>query len=202
MLNLVLFGAPGSGKGTQSARIIDEYGLHHISTGDVLRDHIARKTTYGLTANEFISKGNLIPDELMMQILEEELDKHIADGIGVVFDGFPRTIAQADALSDLLKRKGTELHAVVGLEVPEADLTERLLKRGKESGRSDDNAETIANRLKVYHSQTEPLKKYYQDRDKFIGVNGKGVVDDIFRDIARGIKAKTGVVTRHDKKKL
>ena len=98
MLNLVLFGAPGSGKGTQSAKIIDEYGLHHISTGDVLRDHIARNTPYGKTANEYISKGNLIPDELMMQILEEELDKHIAAGAGgVVFDGFPRTIPQADA---------------------------------------------------------------------------------------------------------
>lgn len=200
MLNLVLFGAPGSGKGTQSAKIIDEYGLHHISTGDLLRNHIARNTSYGKTANEFISKGELIPDSLMMQILEEELDKHLEAGAGVVFDGFPRTLAQADALDDLLKRKGTDLHAVVGLEVPEEDLTERLLKRGKDSGRSDDNAETIANRLKVYHNQTEPLRKYYQDRDKFIGINGKGVIDEIFNDIAKGIETKTGVKTRRANK--
>lgn len=199
MLNLVLFGAPGSGKGTQSAKIIDEYGLHHISTGDVLRDHIARKTPYGRTANEFISKGELIPDALMMQILEEELDKHLASGSGVVFDGFPRTLAQAEALNELLHRKGTEVHAVVGLDVPEKDLTERLLKRGIDSGRADDNAETIANRLRVYHSQTEPLRQYYLDRGKFIGINGKGVVDDIFHDIADGIKNKTGVLTRHQK---
>lgn len=196
MLNLVLFGAPGSGKGTQSARIIDEYGLHHISTGDVLRDHIARKTPYGNTANLYISKGELIPDELMIQILEEELDKHLESGNGVVFDGFPRTLAQADALEKLLKRKGTDLHAVVGLDVPEADLIERLLKRGIDSGRSDDNAGTIANRLRVYHAQTEPLRKYYQDKGKFIGVNGKGVVDDIFRDIAEGLERQTGIKTR------
>lgn len=201
MLNLVLFGAPGSGKGTQSAKIIDEYGLHHISTGDVLRDHIARKTPYGITADSYISKGELIPDDLMMKILEEELDKHLASGTGVVFDGFPRTLPQAEALEKLLKRKGTDLHAVVGLEVPEEDLMTRLLKRGIDSGRSDDNAETIANRLRVYHSQTEPLRKYYQDKGKFIGINGKGVVDDIFEDIATGIEHKTGVMTRHQKAK-
>lgn len=194
MLNLVLFGAPGSGKGTQSEKIINEYGLYHISTGDLLRDHIARNTSYGKTANEYISKGNLIPDELMMQILEEELDKHIAAGAaGVVFDGFPRTIPQADALNELLLRKGTELHAVVGLEVPAADLTERLLKRGLESGRSDDNAQTIAHRLEVYHSQTEPLREYYRNCGKFISVNGKGLVDDIFHDIERGIESLTGI---------
>ena len=201
MLNLVLFGAPGSGKGTQSAKIIDEYGLYHISTGEVLRDHIARRTPYGITADKYISEGNLIPDELMLRILEEELDRNLQDANGVVFDGFPRTIPQAEALEELLKRKGTELHAVVGLDVPEADLVERLLKRGKETGRADDNEQTINNRLKVYHSQTEPLKKYYQAAGKFIGVNGKGVVDDIFRDIERGIEEQTGVRTRHARKK-
>lgn len=199
MLNLVLFGAPGSGKGTQSAKIIDEYGLHHISTGELLRDHIARKTEYGLTADKFISNGELIPDNLMMQILEQELDKHLQDGKGIVFDGFPRTIAQADALEDLLQRKGTDLHAVVGLEVPEEDLTERLLKRGAESGRSDDNADTIAKRLRVYHAQTEPLKKYYENKNKFIGINGKGIVDDIFHHIAGELEKKTGKKTRHNR---
>lgn len=197
MLNLVLFGAPGSGKGTQSAKIIDEYGLHHISTGDVLRSHIARKTPYGKTADAYISKGELIPDELMMEILRSELDDRLERGNGVVFDGFPRTVEQARRLEKLLEEKGTRLHAVVGLDVPEADLMERLLKRGRESGRADDNEETIKNRLKVYHSQTEPLRRYYQDLGKFIDVNGKGVVDDIFADIADGIEETTGVKTRH-----
>ena len=185
MLNLVLFGAPGSGKGTQSAKIIDEYGLHHISTGDVLRDHIARNTPDGKTANEYISKGNLIPDELMMQILEEELDKHIAAGAGgVVFDGFPRTIPQADAMKDA----GVPLDFVLEIDVPDAEIVERMSGRrahlasgrtyhvkynppkveGKDDvtgedlvQRDDDKEETVKKRLDVYHSQTKPLVEYY-----------------------------------------
>lgn len=196
MLNLVLFGAPGSGKGTQSAKIIDEYGLYHISTGEVLRDHISRKTPYGITAEKYISKGNLIPDELMLEILGHELDVNLKNAKGVVFDGFPRTIPQAEALEKLLKEKGTELHAVVGLNVPEHDLIERLLKRGRETGREDDNIETITNRLKVYHDQTLPLQDYYKKLGKFIAVDGTGVVDDIFSKIARGIREKTGVKSK------
>lgn len=197
MLNLVLFGAPGSGKGTQSAKLIDEYGLYHISTGDLLREHIARQTEYGKKAADRIARGELIPDELMLEILGHELDRNMSKVKGIVFDGFPRTVPQAEALEKLLESKGTRLHAVVGLDVPEEDLIERLLKRGKESGRADDNLETINNRLKVYHSQTEPLRKFYTDLDKFIAVNGKGIVDDIFRDIAKGIETKTGHKTRH-----
>lgn len=200
MLNLVLFGAPGSGKGTQSAKIIDEYGLFHISTGEVLRDHMARKTPYGVTAGEYISKGNLIPDELMLEILAHELDQNLKDSKGVVFDGFPRTIPQAEALEKLLQSKGTELHAVVGLQVPESELIERLLKRGRDTGRADDNLETITNRLKVYHDQTLPLQEFYQNKGKFIPVDGTGVVDDIFAHIASGLKEKTGALTKHDMK--
>lgn len=199
MLNLVLFGAPGSGKGTQSAKIIDEYGLYHISTGEVLRDHIARKTPYGVTAEKYISKGNLIPDELMLEILGHELDENLKGGKGVVFDGFPRTVPQAEALERLLAAKGTELHAVIGLDVPESDLIERLLKRGRDTGRADDNIDTITNRLKVYRKQTLPLEDYYKEKGKFISVDGTGVVDDIFSHIADGLRKQTGAKTKYEK---
>lgn len=201
MLNLVLFGAPGSGKGTQSAKLIDEYGLHHISTGEVLRDHIERQTELGKLADTYISRGQLIPDELMLSVLEDVLDRHMADGNlkGVVFDGFPRTVPQARALKELLARKGTKLHGVIGLDVPEEELVDRLLKRGKETGRADDNLDTITNRLKVYHTQTEPLKEYYRQEGKYIPVKGTGVVDEIFSDIAKGIRDATGELTRHER---
>ena len=143
MLNLVLFGAPGSGKGTQSARLIDQYGLYHISTGELLRDHIARGTELGKTADSFISKGNLIPDQLMIDILDDELERNAKGAKGVIFDGFPRTIPQAEALKGLLEKRGTKLHGVIGLEVPEEELVERLLNRGKETGRADDNLDMI-----------------------------------------------------------
>ena len=153
MLNIVLFGAPGSGKGTQSARLIDRYGLYHISTGELLRDHIKRGTELGKTADSYISKGQLIPDQLMIDILDDVLDKEASGKKGVVFDGFPRTIPQAEALKNLLQKRGTDLHAVVGLEVPEDELVNRMIARGKETGRADDNIDTIKNRLDVYHNQ-------------------------------------------------
>ncbi|MCX4331647.1 MAG: adenylate kinase [Muribaculaceae bacterium] len=181
-MNIVIFGAPGSGKGTQSERLIDRYGLHHISTGELLRDHIARGTELGRVADSFISKGNLIPDELMLDILEHEFDAH-PEVSGVIFDGFPRTIPQAEALNKMLEKRGSKVHAVVGLEVPEEELTQRLIKRGAESGRSDDNASTIAKRLDVYRRQTEPLKEYYNRRLAYYPVNGSGSIDQIFSAI-------------------
>lgn len=193
MLNLVLFGAPGSGKGTQSARLIDEFGLHHISTGEVLRDHIKRQTELGKIADKYISEGQLIPDDLMISILDEVLEKEAKGKAGVIFDGFPRTITQAEALKVLLQKRGTDLHAVVGLEVPEEELIERMLNRGKETGRADDNMETIKKRLDVYHNQTSPLRDYYCKEEKYLKINGSGVVDDIFNEIADNICAKTGV---------
>ena len=193
MLNLVLFGAPGSGKGTQSAKLIDGYGLHHISTGEVLRDHIKRGTELGQVAQEYISQGQLIPDDLMISILDDVLEKEAKGKDGVIFDGFPRTIPQAEALKELLRKRGTDLHAVVGLEVPEEELVERMLNRGKETGRADDNLETIKKRLEVYHSQTSPLREYYHREGKYMPVNGSGVVDEIFESIAKGIDEKTGV---------
>ena len=183
MYNLVVFGAPGSGKGTQSARLIDEYGLYHISTGELLRDHIARDTALGKVANEYISKGHLIPDKLMVDILEHTLDSNPETAGGVIVDGFPRTIEQADALNEMLERRGAAVDAVVGLEVEDKELIERLLKRGQESGRSDDNIDTINERLKVYNNQTAPLREYYIRQGKYHGVKGSGSIDDIFNDI-------------------
>ena len=182
MFNLIIFGAPGSGKGTQSERLVERYGLHHISTGELLRSHIAQGTPLGKVADGFISHGNLIPDELMLDILAEELDSH-SDAAGVIFDGFPRTIPQAEALRGLLAGRGSKVHAVVGLEVPEDELMTRLVKRGAESGRSDDNPETIAKRLEVYHRQTQPLKQFYTEETTFHPINGIGSVDDIFKSI-------------------
>lgn len=199
MLNIVLFGAPGSGKGTQSAKLIDQFGLYHISTGELLRDHISRGTELGKTADSYISKGELIPDELMIRILDDVLDKEGGDKKGVVFDGFPRTVPQAHALNELLKKRGTELHAVIGLEVPEDELVERMLARGKATGRADDNIETIKNRLDVYHNQTLPLKEFYTNENKYMGINGSGIVDEIFKDIAARLEERTGAERRTKK---
>ena len=199
MLNLVLFGAPGSGKGTQSAKLIDQYGLYHISTGELLRDHIARGTELGKTADKYISKGQLIPDGLMTQILDDVLDHNIMGKNGVVFDGYPRTIPQAESLKGLLRKHGTDLHAVIGLEVPEEELVQRMIKRGQETGRADDNIDTIKNRLEVYRSQTSPLKDFYTKEGKYIGVNGAGIVYEIFDHIADGIEAATGAQRRSPK---
>ena len=199
MLNLVIFGAPGSGKGTQSAKLIDEYGLYHISTGEVLRAQIAQGTELGKIADSYISKGQLIPDDLMIQILDDVLEQNAKDVKGVVFDGFPRTIPQAIALKELLSKRGTDVHAVVGLEVPEEELVDRMIKRGQQTGRADDNIDTIKNRLQVYHNQTKPLQQYYKDEGIYIAINGLGVVDEIFDSIADGIETMTGAVRRTKK---
>lgn len=184
MLNLVIFGAPGSGKGTQSEKLIDRYHLHHISTGDVLRDHIARGTELGRTADSYISQGQLIPDELMLRVLEHELDNNPdKTAEGVIFDGFPRTIPQALALKDMMKRRGQKIHAVIGLEVPEDQLMERMVLRGKESGRSDDNPGTIRKRLAVYHKQTQPLRDYYVGEGVYVPIKGDGTVDQVFERV-------------------
>ncbi|MDE6207492.1 MAG: adenylate kinase [Muribaculaceae bacterium] len=184
-MNIVIFGAPGSGKGTQSERIIERYGLHHISTGEVLRDHIARGTHLGQVANTFISQGMLIPDELMLDVLADIFRQNPEYAKeGVIFDGFPRTIAQAEALSKLLAAYNTDVHAVVGLDVDEDELVRRMLERGKSSGRSDDNIDTIKKRLDVYHRQTSPLRDYYNKKGNFHAINGNGTLDRIFNDIA------------------
>lgn len=189
MFNLVIFGAPGSGKGTQSEKLIETYGLFHISTGEVLRDQIAKGTELGKTADKFISNGQLIPDELMVNILSDLLDSNPATRDGVIFDGFPRTIPQAVALNEMLAKRGAQVNAVVGLEVADDELIDRLIKRGVESGRSDDNLETIQKRLAVYHNQTQPLRDFYVNEGKYLSIKGSGSIDDIFADIKKNIDA-------------
>lgn len=190
MMNLVIFGGPGSGKGTQSARLINKYGLYHISTGELLRDHIRRGTDIGKTAEKYISNGQLIPDGLMIDIIKDVLDREARDKKGIILDGFPRTIKQAEALEEFLKSRGTDVHAVIGLEVPDEELADRLIKRAAESGRSDDNPETIRKRLDVYHSQTTPLREHYIGKDKYIPINGTGNIDEIFEAIKEGLEKK------------
>ena len=184
MLNIVMFGAPRSGKGTQSDMLIETYQLFHISTGDVLRDNIKRGTELGKTAKDYIDKGQLIPDELMTGILASVVDEN-ADKArnGVIFDGFPRTIAQAEALDKMLAERGTAISAVIGLDVPEEVLVARLLNRGKEQGRSDDNLETINDRLKVYHNSTAPLKQYYEEQGVLHMIKGTDTPADVFNRI-------------------
>ena len=189
MLNIVIFGAPGSGKGTQSARIVEKYGLDHISTGDVLRAEIAAGTELGATAKKLIDNGQLIPDELMIEILAAKLDS-LLGGKGVIFDGFPRTIAQADALKALLNSRGQDVTAMIELDVPENELMDRLIKRGQMSGRADDNEETIKKRLVVYNEQTSPLKEWYKNDGKHCYINGLGDLDRIFADIVTAIESR------------
>ncbi|MDD4822783.1 MAG: adenylate kinase [Bacteroidales bacterium] len=186
MLNIVIFGAPGSGKGTQSEKIIAGYGLNHISTGDVLRSEISRQTDLGKVADSYISKGQLVPDQLIIDILESVLDGQ-KDSKGVIFDGFPRTTPQAIALKEMLEKRGTGISAVIALEVDEAELIERLLERGKISGRSDDNLETIQKRLDVYRNQTSPLIDYYKSKDLYNGILGMGTIEEIFNRIKQVI---------------
>ena len=187
-MNIVLFGGPGSGKGTQSEKLIDKYGLHHISTGEVLRDHIKRETELGKIAKSYIDEGQLIPDELMIQILDDVLEKEAKDKPGVIFDGFPRTIPQAEALHNLLKKRDKELDAVVGLEVPDDELVKRMINRGKMTGRADDNEETIKKRLKVYHDQTSPLKNHYEKQNKYVAINGNREIEHIFDSIVEALE--------------
>ena len=183
MKNIVIFGAPGSGKGTQSDRLIEKYGLNHISTGDVLRAEIKKGSELGKTAQSYIDKGNLIPDDLMVSILASVYDGFGKDHAGVIFDGFPRTIPQAEALKQMLAERGHCVAAMLELEVPENELMKRLILRGQQSGRADDNEETIKKRLVVYHSQTQPLIDWYKQEGLHHHINGLGDLDTIFADI-------------------
>lgn len=191
MLNIVIFGAPGSGKGTQSERIVEKYGINHISTGDVLRAEIKNGTELGKTAKGYIDQGQLIPDSLMIDILASVFDS-FKDSKGVIFDGFPRTIAQAEALKVMLRERGQEVSVMLDLEVPEDELMVRLIKRGKDSGRVDDNEETIKKRLNVYHSQTAPLIDWYKAEGQYRHIKGLGTMEDIFADICKEIDAVAG----------
>jgi adenylate kinase len=183
MKNIVIFGAPGSGKGTQSDLMIEHYGLGHISTGDVLRSEIKKDTELGRLAASYIDGGNLIPDDLMISILAKVYDDFGRGHKGVIFDGFPRTIPQAEALKTMLQERGDKVAAMIELDVPEEELMDRLIKRGKESGRADDNEETIKKRLVIYHQQTQPLIEWYKQEGLHHHINGHGTLERIFSDI-------------------
>jgi len=186
MLNIIIFGAPGSGKGTQSDLIKQHYDLVHISTGDVLRQEMKNETELGLIAKGYMEKGQLVPDSLICDMLEKVLEKH-HDANGVIFDGFPRTIAQAEALEKILQKRGMKEPVLLDLQVDDEELMKRLIERGKISGRSDDNEETIQARLQVYHSQTAPLAEHYQSKGKRIVIKGVGAIESIFARIKDSI---------------
>ncbi|MDR1981872.1 MAG: adenylate kinase [Tannerellaceae bacterium] len=190
MLNVVIFGAPGSGKGTQSELIIKEFGLDHISTGEVLRNEIRNGTGLGKIADEYISKGLLLPDELIIHVLTGVLDEKRGTK-GVVFDGFPRTIPQAKALKKILNERGTDVAVMLNLDVEEDELVRRLLERGRLSGRQDDNPDTIKSRLEVYHNQTAPLIGFYREEGTYHAIRGTGTIDEIFGLIKKKLESLT-----------
>jgi adenylate kinase len=179
MLNLVLFGPPGSGKGTQSEKLIAAYKLVHLSTGDLLRSEIANKTELGLRAKTIMDKGELVSDDIVIGMIRNKINANL-DSRGFIFDGFPRTTAQAAALDKVLSETGRSISLMVTLEVPDDEVIQRLLKRGEQTGRADDNMKTIENRLNVYKCQTEPVIDFYQKQGKFHPVHGVGTIDEIF----------------------
>ena len=187
MLNLILFGPPGSGKGTQSEKLIAKYGLKHLSTGDLLRSEISKKTALGLEAKNIMDKGQLVPDEVVIGMISSALETN-PDAKGFLFDGFPRTSAQAEALDKLLELKGTAINTMLAMEVSEEELIARLLKRGVTSGRSDDNNEgVIRARIAEYNNKTAAVADYYNRFDKVIHVKGEGSIDEIFEGLCKEI---------------
>lgn len=184
MLNIILCGAPGGGKGTQSQFIVDKYGLKHLSTGEVLRAEIKSGTALGKEIDELISKGNLVPDNMMYGVIENYIANLPEDCKGTIFDGYPRTVAQAEALTELLKKYNMEA-IMIDLLVDEQLLIQRLIERGKVSGRADDNLNTIRHRIAVYHNQTEPIAHYYLHQGNYFAVNGNQQVEDVFLQIQR-----------------
>jgi adenylate kinase len=188
MFNLILFGPPGSGKGTQSERLISKYGLKHLSTGDLLRSEIAAQTALGVEAKKIMDKGQLVPDEVVIGMISSALD-HNPHAKGFLFDGFPRTVAQAEALDKLLKLKGTQINQFISLVVSEEELVKRLLNRGLTSGRSDDTNEAIIRaRITEYKNKTSVVADYYKSFNKFAEIAGEGSIDEIFAAIAAEVE--------------
>jgi len=187
MLNIVLFGPPGSGKGTQAEKLIEKYNLVHISTGDLLRTEVAEQTKLGLEAKKIMDAGELVSDEIVIGMIRNKLEEH-KDGPGFIFDGFPRTVEQARELRKALTDYDERVTMLISLDVPREELLKRLLKRGEEMGRSDDNEETINNRIDVYERQTVPVTYYYEKMHKHVPVNGMGTIDDIFKRIVKEIE--------------
>ena len=190
MFNLILFGPPGSGKGTQSEKLIEKYGLIHLSTGNILREEISRQTALGLEAKGLMDKGQLVPDSVVIGMIDAALDAN-PQAKGFLFDGFPRTVAQAEALDALLAQKSSQIHSFIALEVGREELVNRLLNRGKTSGRSDDtNEEIIRARLIEYENKTAPVAGYYQQQGKLEHIKGEGSIDEIFQALCNRIDVK------------
>jgi adenylate kinase len=186
MFNLILFGPPGSGKGTQSIKIAEKYGLEHISTGEIFRNEIRNKTEIGLKVKSVIDSGELVTDELLLEVLKNELKKH-KDIKGFIFDGYPRTLVQAGHLDELMKEMDMKISYVISLDVHDDELISRLLLRAKETNRTDDTEEVIKQRLVVYNRQTKPLIDYYSKQGKLLTIHGVGGIDDIFKSITTEI---------------
>lgn len=187
MLNIVLFGPPGAGKGTQSEKMIERYNLTHVSTGDLLRKHICECTKLGKVAQKYIDEGKLVPDDLVIDMVEDKIDS-AKNTRGFIFDGFPRTVHQAEALDQLLARKKLSITQMVALQVDDQELINRLLERGKTSGRSDDNLEKIKTRIEVYKHETIPVIDYYKNQGKYDPIHGVGPIEEIFSQISIAIE--------------
>ncbi|MCI7555357.1 MAG: adenylate kinase [Paludibacteraceae bacterium] len=185
MTNIILCGAPGCGKGTQSEFIVEKYGLTHLSTGDLMRHEVASGSELGQLIESYTSQGQLVPDDVTIQLLEKHIESLPADTKGLIFDGFPRTLNQAVQLERLMKKRGDKTAILIDINVPEDEIIRRLLERGKTSGRTDDNLETIKKRLVVYHEQTRPVDDYYELMDKYVRIQGLGTISGIFGRISR-----------------
>lgn len=189
MIHLILFGPPGAGKGTQSTFLVEKYGFVHLSTGDIFRFHIKNETELGTLAKTYMDKGQLVPDAVTIQMLQSEVEKR-PDAKGFIFDGFPRTTSQAEALDAFLAAKGQSITAMVALEVPEEELRVRLAERAKVSGRADDaNPEVIQNRINVYQNETAPVKDFYSAQGKYFGIYGVGAISEITHRLVKVIDA-------------
>ncbi len=187
MLNIILCGAPGCGKGTQSALLVEKYGLKHLSTGDLLRAEMQSGSEVGKKASEFISQGNLVPDAMIIEILLKAVDAESKDAAGFILDGFPRTVEQAIALEKAFEERNNKISFLIDVQVETEELITRLLKRGETSGRSDDNLETIKKRLEIYEEKTAPVNDFYKGLNKYYAINGIGQIEEIFGRISEVI---------------
>ncbi len=184
MINIILCGAPGCGKGTQSKLIVDKYKLMHLSTGDLLRNEIKSNSDLGKIVESYISNGNFVPDDMIIDILEKTIDNMPKNSEGIILDGFPRTVNQAETLEIMLKNRNTDTDILIDIIVDEEELINRVISRGLTSGRADDNLEIIKKRLEVYHEKTEPVSNFYKNLNKYVSINGMGTIDEIFNRIS------------------